>query len=145
MWLHIAEPRRCRAGARTAGRAGARGGLRGVARTHASGAACAHGPAHPARPERGGRLAMRTLPRGPIAGRIVTLRDPTADDVDGIVDACNDPQTQRFLGQLPQPYTRDDALDWITNQIPSGWAAGQAGFAVTLTGDDRIAGSVGLG
>ncbi|HKE64222.1 MAG TPA: GNAT family protein [Micromonosporaceae bacterium] len=88
---------------------------------------------------------MRTLPRGPIPGRTVTLRDLTLDDIDGVVDACNDLQTQRFLGRLPQPYTPDDARDWITNQIPSGWAAGQAGFAVTLTGDDRIAGSVGLG
>ncbi|HEY7175899.1 MAG TPA: GNAT family N-acetyltransferase [Micromonosporaceae bacterium] len=88
---------------------------------------------------------MRTLPREPISGRLTTLREVTLDDVEGVVEACNDAQTRRFLNRLPNPYTADDARDWITSQIPSGWATGQAGFAIARNGDNRIAGSIGLG
>jgi len=88
---------------------------------------------------------MRELPHGPIHGRIVTLRDPALEDVDGIVEACNDEATQRFLARLPSPYTTDDARRWITAQVPRGWAEGHAEFAVVLGGSDRIAGAVALG
>jgi RimJ/RimL family protein N-acetyltransferase len=88
---------------------------------------------------------MRELGHGPIHGRTVTLRTLTLDDVEGVVEACNDAETRRFLARLPNPYTPADARDWITSQAPSGWAEGRAAFAVVIDGSDRIAGSVGLG
>lgn len=88
---------------------------------------------------------MRVLDRDPIAGVHVTLRQLTPADAEGVVEACNDAQTRRFLQLLPDPYTTDDALEWITRSVPRAWDAGEAHFAIVLDGSDRIAGSIGIG
>jgi RimJ/RimL family protein N-acetyltransferase len=57
----------------------------------------------------------------------LTLSRPTADDVDTLVTACNDPEIQRFT-QVPTPYTRDSAR-WF---VDLGWRDldGEVGFWV---------------
>ena len=50
--------------------------------------------------------------------------------------------TQRFLPHLPSPYTRDDALWWITEGAPARFAAGGAGYAVADPATDRLLGGV---
>ena len=40
------------------------------------------------------------------------LRPPREDDVDAIVRACQDAESQRWLTSLPSPYTREDAIEF---------------------------------
>jgi RimJ/RimL family protein N-acetyltransferase len=48
-----------------------------------------------------------------LEGHGVRLRRFVAGDVPRIVEACADPVTQRWLGQLPSPYTESDALAYL--------------------------------
>jgi RimJ/RimL family protein N-acetyltransferase len=49
-------------------------------------------------------------------GRRVVLRRWRESDADGVVEACNDPVTRHWLGQLPDPYTPDTALAYIADR-----------------------------
>jgi RimJ/RimL family protein N-acetyltransferase len=93
-------------------------------------------------------VAIRTpspqLPTEPIDGEVIRLRRYTEADVDDVSAACADPLTQRFLTELPSPYTRDDARWWIQTGAPAQWAAGGAVHAVADPGTDRVLGAVGL-
>jgi RimJ/RimL family protein N-acetyltransferase len=74
------------------------------------------------------------------------LRPFRPEDADDVTEACDDPLTHRFLSALPDPYTRDDALWWINEGIPAGFATGGCTFAV-VGGEDagqRVLGSVGI-
>src|SRR5680860_343346 len=51
---------------------------------------------------------------------VVVLRAPTDDDIDGSVEQCQDPVSQRWT-DVPVPYTRDDALRYLRDLIPGGW------------------------
>lgn len=79
-----------------------------------------------------------------IAADGVVLRRLTEHDVDDVVAAGNDPETQRFLTTLPDPYTRGDALDWITRQRPAVETGGSATYAIADPATDRLIGSVGV-
>jgi RimJ/RimL family protein N-acetyltransferase len=80
-----------------------------------------------------------------IDGHGVRLRPLQVSDVDDVAAACSDPVTQRFLPHLPSPYTRRDAMWWITDGAPAVWAAGGAAYAVVDPATDRLLGGVGLG
>lgn len=80
-----------------------------------------------------------------IDGTGVRLRRFREDDAADVVAACADPLTQRYVLQLPNPYTRDDALWWITQGGPAEFAAGGAAFAIVDPATDRILGAVGIG
>jgi RimJ/RimL family protein N-acetyltransferase len=43
---------------------------------------------------------------------VVTLRPKRPEDVDAIVAACQDPEIPRWT-QVPSPYTRERAVEWI--------------------------------
>ncbi len=79
-----------------------------------------------------------------IDGRGVRLRRFREDDADDVAAACNDPLTQRFVLALPSPYTRDDAMWWITEGAPAAFAAGGAAFAITDPSTDRVLGATGI-
>lgn len=78
---------------------------------------------------------------------VVTLRAPTDDDIEGSVEQCQDPVSQRWT-TVPVPYTRDDAKRFLRHAIPAGWdTASECGFvveAVDDAGTARFAGSVSL-
>jgi RimJ/RimL family protein N-acetyltransferase len=78
---------------------------------------------------------------------VVTLRAHTLDDVDGVVEQCTDPDTIAWT-TVPNPYTRDDAVTWVTKIVPESWAGqNNLGFAVEAAHDDgvrRFAGGVNL-
>jgi RimJ/RimL family protein N-acetyltransferase len=68
----------------------------------------------------------------------VTLRAWRRDDSDSIVECLDgDPEITIWLDQVPQPYTRADALAYIGG-------LGESAFAVTDTETGRILGSVGV-
>lgn len=70
------------------------------------------------------------------------LRGHVADDVPGVLDQVQDPQTQRW-STLPSAYGRDDAVDFVRSR-PQEWTAGRhCSLAVELGG--RFAGTVDLG
>jgi RimJ/RimL family protein N-acetyltransferase len=50
-----------------------------------------------------------------LAGDGVVLRHYRDGDVDDITTACNDPLIQRFVPSMPSPYTRHDAMTWVTD------------------------------
>jgi RimJ/RimL family protein N-acetyltransferase len=78
-----------------------------------------------------------------IDGHGVRLRPWQAADADDVAAACADPVTQRFLQHLPAPYTRRDAVWWVTAGAPAAWAAGGAAYAVVDPATDRLLGGVG--
>jgi RimJ/RimL family protein N-acetyltransferase len=73
---------------------------------------------------------------------IVTLRAHRADDAPGCFEQCQDPLSQQWTS-VPVPYTREDALAFVTQVMPQGWVDGSSwGFAVEAEG--RFAGTVEL-
>jgi RimJ/RimL family protein N-acetyltransferase len=66
-----------------------------------------------------------TPPSGPIlVGADTVLRRWRLDDVDAVVEACNDPETARWL-PLPKPYTREDAVAYVGG-VTERWETGQS-------------------
>ncbi|MEU8085957.1 GNAT family N-acetyltransferase [Micromonospora sp. NPDC049101] len=74
----------------------------------------------------------------------VRLRPFRAEDTADVVDGCADPLTQRFVSNLPTPYTRTDARWWIDVGAPAAWTGGGAAYAVADPATDRLLGAVGL-
>jgi RimJ/RimL family protein N-acetyltransferase len=69
---------------------------------------------------------------------VVLLRPWSAGDAEAIVAALDgDPEIARWLDQVPQPYTRADALAYIGG-------VGESAFAVTDTQTGELLGSVGV-
>lgn len=74
----------------------------------------------------------------------LTLRPVEPGDVDAVFAACQDPEIQRWT-TVPSPYTRDDAITYVTETNPSGWdECRAAGFAVCASETGRLLASVGL-
>jgi len=55
----------------------------------------------------------------------VSLRPPEDGDIAWIVRSCRDPENQRWLPLLPQPYGRADA-EWWVNRCKRVWEDGSA-------------------
>jgi RimJ/RimL family protein N-acetyltransferase len=85
-----------------------------------------------------------SLPREPVDGETVRLREPRESDAPLVIEACSDPKTQRFLPGLPDPYTNDDALWWINEATEAAWAAGGASYAIADPLTDEMVGSIAL-
>jgi RimJ/RimL family protein N-acetyltransferase len=78
-----------------------------------------------------------------LTGPRVLLRPWRADDVEAVLAACQDPETQRWT-QVPVPYGRADAEDFVCRAAPSTWAEGGALFAVEARDGGALVGSIGL-
>jgi RimJ/RimL family protein N-acetyltransferase len=89
--------------------------------------------------QRSGFAALDT-----IDGPGVRLRRLRKDDADDVTAACSDPLTQRFVLALPSPYTRDDAMWWITEGSVQSFATGGAAFAIADPDTDRLLGAIGI-
>ncbi|WP_067185825.1 GNAT family N-acetyltransferase [Microtetraspora niveoalba] len=79
------------------------------------------------------------VPAGPY-----TLRPPVEADAEAVARACDDPEIARFLPLMPSPYTREDALSWITGVSRETWKRGGADYAVTDTATGELLGVAGL-
>ena len=71
------------------------------------------------------------------------LRPPREDDVDAIVRACQDAESQRWLTSLPSPYTREDAIEFVTGIAPRGRSAG-TDIGCAIEADGELVGACGL-
>lgn len=81
----------------------------------------------------------------PVPGDGVVLRRFTESDVDDLVAGCNDPLTVRYMPGLPRPYSRADAVWWISQGAPAAWASGGAAFAIADPATGRLIGGAGIG
>jgi RimJ/RimL family protein N-acetyltransferase len=83
------------------------------------------------------------VPDPPLADDVVALRPFTLDDVDWVTDGCQDPDVTRFTG-IPEPYSSDDAREWIGTHADSQASGEAMSLAVTAAADGEPLGSAGL-
>ncbi len=69
----------------------------------------------------------------------LVLRPWTEDDVEAMVDGCNEPDVAWWIPTIPSPYTREDALAFIRGEIRPDHQA----LAIEL--DGRVVGGIGMG
>ena len=76
---------------------------------------------------------------------VVTLRAHRPDDVFAVLEQCTDPLSQRWT-TVPVPYSRADAVRFVTEVVPSEWGRGRWAFAVEAPdhGVPRYCGTVEL-
>jgi RimJ/RimL family protein N-acetyltransferase len=72
----------------------------------------------------------------------LTLRPYRPDDVDAVHRACQDDEAQRWL-PLPSPYTRDDAVEFVTVTTVNARAE-KTGLLTAVEADGEFIGSAGL-
>lgn len=79
------------------------------------------------------------LPAGP-----VVLRPHREDDIDGVLDQCTDPASQRWT-TIPLPYTREHAAAFVLDRVRNGWRDGDyLAFAIADAATDEYLGTINL-
>jgi RimJ/RimL family protein N-acetyltransferase len=73
----------------------------------------------------------------------LVLRPLRADDVDAVFRACQDAEIQRWLTALPDPYTRDAAVEYVTSVAPRARAEGTE-LPCAVEADGEFVGACGL-
>ena len=76
-----------------------------------------------------------------VRSRRLVLRPTRQDDVDDLVRAHQDPESQRWL-PVPVPYTRDDAAAFLAAR--ARWRAEGQGLFCTVEAEGRFVGTAGL-
>ena len=72
---------------------------------------------------------------------VVTLRPWRVEDVDAVVGICQDPEIVRFT-RIPVPYTRDDALLFLAQQVAQEQRGDVASFAIADAAGESVLGSI---
>jgi RimJ/RimL family protein N-acetyltransferase len=73
----------------------------------------------------------------------LTLRPYRPDDVDAVHRASQDPETQRWIGLLPLPYTREEARKFVEDIAMKEREDG-LGLSVVIEADGELVGTGGL-
>lgn len=90
-----------------------------------------------------GSGAERPGPQPVLTDGLVRLRALNDTDIDAIVVACGDPETERWTS-VPSPYLREHAEYFVLDCAPQQWRTG-AGLVWAMCGpDDRYAGNMDL-
>ena len=66
------------------------------------------------------------------------MRPWREEDAPWVYQACQDPEIQRWLPDLPRPYTDDDAWAFVTD------ALGLGPYQFAITEQENLVGSIGL-
>jgi RimJ/RimL family protein N-acetyltransferase len=89
-------------------------------------------------------MAELCFPDPPLTDGVVALRPWTRDDIEFVVEACQDPEVSRYSPAIPFPYTEADALGWFESQEPTRLAGKGLAFAVTHAATGELLGAIGL-
>ena len=92
--------------------------------------------------ERTPRTAWLDVPR--ITGDRVLLRPFRDADAPRIVEACSDERTAWWLGNMPSPYTIDDARAYLLGRGDAAASGTAVNWAVADVGTDEVLGSIAL-
>jgi len=84
------------------------------------------------------QLTVRHLDDG-----VVALRPPTADDVDAITTACQDPEIPRWT-RVPSPYTRAHAVDFVERSARMWDQGTDAPFVIVDADSGALLGAIGV-
>lgn len=79
-----------------------------------------------------------------IVGADVVLREHRVKDVGRIQEACNDPRTAYWLRGIPQPYTREDAEEFIETRIETRARGKGVHWAIAEPVTDELIGNISL-
>ncbi|MFI2030751.1 GNAT family N-acetyltransferase [Streptomyces buecherae] len=72
------------------------------------------------------------------------LRPFEASDVDAVFAACQDPDIPRWTN-VPSPYLREHAQNFVTEMVPNGWRDNTSYSLAVVTKDDGVlVGAMGL-
>ncbi len=88
-------------------------------------------------------LSAVDLPTEVLRTERLVLRPHRPDDEDAVLRACQDLGIQRWLADLPVPYTRRDARQFVAGVAPAERAEGR-GMPVAVEADGQFVGSAGL-
>src|SRR5690554_594872 len=72
------------------------------------------------------------------------LREYTLDDVDKVVEYCNDPDMSRYMLHIPYPYKREDAINWINSHREYVEKDRLFNYAITDKDTGELLGTVSL-
>ena len=85
-----------------------------------------------------------TFPKEDVVTDRLRLRPTRPSDAEDVAKACSDPSTREFLTMMPDPYTVDDAVDWIANRASKAHDEGRAQWTIADRESDRLLGSLGF-
>jgi RimJ/RimL family protein N-acetyltransferase len=89
-------------------------------------------------------LVSARAPDQPLTDGVVALRFFVEDDVPAIAAACAETEIARWLDQIPQPYTKDDARAYV-DLCREAWREGtMSTFGITDAADGELLGSIGV-
>jgi RimJ/RimL family protein N-acetyltransferase len=71
------------------------------------------------------------------------LRPFRPADVEAVFRASQDPETQRWIGAMPSPYTREDARRFVEDVAPKE-RADRLGLSVVMEADGDLVGTGGI-
>lgn len=83
-------------------------------------------------------------PNPPLRDGVIAVRPFRPDDVEAIVAACQDPDTQRWIPMIPIPYTIADARRYVMMTLQAWHDGTTAEFAIVDAQTDLLLGSIGL-
>src|SRR5437870_3374116 len=84
------------------------------------------------------------LPDPPLADGVVALRPWAEEDVPAIVAGCREEEIERWLDQVPQPYTERDAREYIASTRRGRREGTASNFAIVDAETGEPAGSIGV-
>lgn len=79
-----------------------------------------------------------------LRGRRALLREFSEGDLDRVVESCSDPRTRYWLASLPEPYTRQDAADYLDSVREQAARRTGLTWCIADPEDNRCLGSVSL-
>jgi RimJ/RimL family protein N-acetyltransferase len=79
-----------------------------------------------------------------VEGRSVRLRPLLDGDVVRIVEACGDPSTRAWLGNLPDPYGEADARAFLEDTRERAASGSAVTWAIADPVDDRLVGVINI-
>jgi RimJ/RimL family protein N-acetyltransferase len=79
-----------------------------------------------------------------LTDELIVLRRPTVEDAPAVWAACQDPEIPRWIPMIPQPYTEQSALEFVSWSDDS-WERGNYSFVVVDAGSGELLGAIGMG